>query len=55
MVQSSFGGVSLDAIADGESIHDSPRDDALQNISADDLPDSASQVAQPQDSAFSYR
>uniref|UniRef100_A0ABM5F6L0 GTPase-activating protein and VPS9 domain-containing protein 1 isoform X5 n=1 Tax=Pogona vitticeps TaxID=103695 RepID=A0ABM5F6L0_9SAUR len=46
---------STDAIGDGESIHDSPRDDALQNMSADDLPDSASQVAQPQDSAFSYR
>uniref|UniRef100_A0A8D0G0T9 GTPase-activating protein and VPS9 domain-containing protein 1 n=1 Tax=Sphenodon punctatus TaxID=8508 RepID=A0A8D0G0T9_SPHPU len=43
------------AIGDGESIHDSPRDEALQNMSADDLPDSASQVAQPQDSAFSYR
>ncbi|XP_061459725.1 GTPase-activating protein and VPS9 domain-containing protein 1 isoform X6 [Rhineura floridana] len=46
---------STDAIGDGESIHDSPRDDALQNMSADDLPDSASQAAQPQDSAFSYR
>ncbi|XP_066466689.1 GTPase-activating protein and VPS9 domain-containing protein 1 isoform X3 [Tiliqua scincoides] len=46
---------STDAAGDGESFHDSPRDDALQNMSADDLPDSASQVAQPQDSAFSYR
>ncbi|XP_062815375.1 GTPase-activating protein and VPS9 domain-containing protein 1 isoform X7 [Anolis carolinensis] len=46
---------NTDAIGDGESIHDSPREDALQNISADDLPDSASQAAQPQDSAFSYR
>ncbi|KAH0615486.1 hypothetical protein JD844_004790, partial [Phrynosoma platyrhinos] len=45
---------STDTIGDGESIHDSPRDDALQNMSADDLPDSASQAAQPQDSAFSY-
>ncbi|KFU90501.1 GTPase-activating protein and VPS9 domain-containing protein 1 [Chaetura pelagica] len=44
-----------EAIGDGESIHDSPRDEALQNMSADDLPDSASQVAQPQSSAFSYR
>uniref|UniRef100_A0A8C9NMU3 GTPase-activating protein and VPS9 domain-containing protein 1 n=1 Tax=Serinus canaria TaxID=9135 RepID=A0A8C9NMU3_SERCA len=43
------------AIGDGESMHDSPRDEALQNMSADDLPDSASQVAQPQGSAFSYR
>nr|XP_034969512.1 GTPase-activating protein and VPS9 domain-containing protein 1-like [Zootoca vivipara] len=46
---------NADAIGDGESIHDSVRDDNLQNISADDLPDSASQAAQPQDSAFSYR
>ncbi|XP_038601685.1 GTPase-activating protein and VPS9 domain-containing protein 1 isoform X7 [Tachyglossus aculeatus] len=46
---------NAEAICDGESVHDSPRDEALQNISADDLPDSASQVAQPQDSAFSYR
>ncbi|XP_010188891.1 PREDICTED: GTPase-activating protein and VPS9 domain-containing protein 1-like, partial [Mesitornis unicolor] len=44
-----------EAIGDGESMHDSPRDEALQNMSADDLPDSASQVAQPQSSAFSYR
>lgn len=47
--------VSTEAIGDGESMHDSPRDEALQNMSADDLPDSASQVAQPQSSAFSYR
>ncbi|XP_064420385.1 GTPase-activating protein and VPS9 domain-containing protein 1 isoform X2 [Latimeria chalumnae] len=40
---------------DGESVHDSPREEALQNISADDLPDSASQAAQPQDTSFSYR
>ncbi|XP_014735527.1 PREDICTED: GTPase-activating protein and VPS9 domain-containing protein 1 isoform X6 [Sturnus vulgaris] len=46
---------SAEAIGDGESMHDSPRDEALQNMSADDLPDSASQVAQPQGSAFSYR
>uniref|UniRef100_A0A667XJX0 GTPase activating protein and VPS9 domains 1 n=1 Tax=Myripristis murdjan TaxID=586833 RepID=A0A667XJX0_9TELE len=37
-----------------ESVHDSPRDDALQNISADDLPDSASQTAQQHDSKFSF-
>lgn len=42
-------------MGDGESAHDSPRDETLQNISADDLPDSASQAAHPQDSAFSYR
>lgn len=47
--------ISTEAIGDGESMHDSPRDEALQNMSADDLPDSASQVAQPQSSAFSYR
>ncbi|XP_053137924.1 GTPase-activating protein and VPS9 domain-containing protein 1 isoform X7 [Hemicordylus capensis] len=46
---------STDVLGDGESIHDSPREDTLQNMSADDLPDSASQAAQPQDSAFSYR
>ncbi|OPJ67585.1 GTPase-activating protein and VPS9 domain-containing protein 1 isoform A [Patagioenas fasciata monilis] len=46
---------SAEALGDGESVHDSPRDEALQNMSADDLPDSASQVAQPQSSAFSYR
>ncbi|XP_058015577.1 GTPase-activating protein and VPS9 domain-containing protein 1 [Ahaetulla prasina] len=41
---------STEAIGDSESLHD-----ALQNISADDMPDSASQAAQPQDSTFSYR
>uniref|UniRef100_A0A8D0X6C2 GTPase-activating protein and VPS9 domain-containing protein 1 n=1 Tax=Sus scrofa TaxID=9823 RepID=A0A8D0X6C2_PIG len=44
-----------EVMGDGESAHDSPRDETLQNISADDLPDSASQAAHPQDSAFSYR
>ncbi|KAM4696942.1 GTPase-activating protein and VPS9 domain-containing protein 1 isoform 2-T2 [Rhinophrynus dorsalis] len=44
-----------DAVGDGESLHDSPRDEALQNMTSDDLPDSASQVAHPQESAFSYR
>ncbi|XP_076424943.1 GTPase-activating protein and VPS9 domain-containing protein 1 isoform X6 [Peromyscus maniculatus bairdii] len=46
---------SAEVMGDGESAHDSPRDEGLQNISADDLPDSASQAAHPQDSAFSYR
>ncbi|XP_069465521.1 GTPase-activating protein and VPS9 domain-containing protein 1 isoform X5 [Ambystoma mexicanum] len=46
---------SADCVGDGESVHDSPRDEALQNITSDDLPDSASQVAIPMDSAFSYR
>uniref|UniRef100_A0A8C6VMF2 GTPase-activating protein and VPS9 domain-containing protein 1 n=1 Tax=Naja naja TaxID=35670 RepID=A0A8C6VMF2_NAJNA len=42
---------NYDTMGDSESLHD-----ALQNISADDLPDSASQAAQPQDSStFSYR
>ncbi|XP_063172442.1 GTPase-activating protein and VPS9 domain-containing protein 1 isoform X4 [Candoia aspera] len=41
---------SAEAIGDSESLHE-----ALQNMSADDLPDSASQAAQPQDSTFSYR
>ncbi|MBN3299563.1 GAPD1 protein, partial [Amia calva] len=43
-----------EACGEGESVHDSPREEALQNISADDLPDSASQTAQPQDSKFSF-
>ncbi|XP_039620373.1 GTPase-activating protein and VPS9 domain-containing protein 1 isoform X1 [Polypterus senegalus] len=43
-----------EAIAEGESIHDSPREEIIQNISADDLPDSASQTAQPLDSKFSF-
>ncbi|XP_078082592.1 GTPase-activating protein and VPS9 domain-containing protein 1 isoform X1 [Mustelus asterias] len=38
-----------------DSMHDSPRDETLQNLSADDLPDSASQTAQTQDSTFSFR
>lgn len=42
-------------MGDGESAQDSPREETLQNMSADDLPDSASQAAHPQDSAFSYR
>ncbi|XP_068104285.1 GTPase-activating protein and VPS9 domain-containing protein 1 isoform X3 [Hyperolius riggenbachi] len=39
----------------GESLHDSSRDETLQNMTSDDLPDSASQTAHPPDSAFSYR
>ncbi|XP_035291895.1 GTPase-activating protein and VPS9 domain-containing protein 1 isoform X2 [Anguilla anguilla] len=39
---------------EGESVHDSPREEVLQNISTDDLPDSASQTAHPQDSKFSF-
>lgn len=38
-----------------DSVHDSPREDTLQNISTDDLPDSASQTAQQHDSKFSFR
>ncbi|KAJ7994169.1 hypothetical protein DPEC_G00263130 [Dallia pectoralis] len=37
-----------------ESVHDSLRDDALQNVSTDDLLDSASQTAQQHDSKFSF-
>ncbi|MGH0184732.1 UNVERIFIED_CONTAM: hypothetical protein FKN15_015759 [Acipenser sinensis] len=43
-----------EGIGEGESFHGSPRDEALQHISTDDLPDSASQTAQPQDSNFSF-
>ncbi|XP_063792891.1 GTPase-activating protein and VPS9 domain-containing protein 1 isoform X3 [Pseudophryne corroboree] len=46
---------AADVVGDGESLHDSPRDEALQHMTSDDLPDSASQTAHPQDSAFSYR
>lgn len=38
-----------------DNVHDSPREDTLQNISTDDLPDSASQTAQQHDSKFSFR
>uniref|UniRef100_A0AAY5EHN7 GTPase-activating protein and VPS9 domain-containing protein 1 n=1 Tax=Electrophorus electricus TaxID=8005 RepID=A0AAY5EHN7_ELEEL len=41
-------------VSEGESEHDSPREEGLQNISTDDLPDSASQTAQPQDNKFSF-
>uniref|UniRef100_A0A3Q2ZWV3 GTPase-activating protein and VPS9 domain-containing protein 1 n=1 Tax=Kryptolebias marmoratus TaxID=37003 RepID=A0A3Q2ZWV3_KRYMA len=37
-----------------DNVNDPPREDALQNISADDLPDSASQTAQRHDSKFSF-
>ncbi|XP_061527371.1 GTPase-activating protein and VPS9 domain-containing protein 1 isoform X3 [Phycodurus eques] len=37
-----------------ESVHGSPREDALHNISTDDLPDSASQTAQQHGSKFSF-
>ncbi|XP_036382525.1 LOW QUALITY PROTEIN: GTPase-activating protein and VPS9 domain-containing protein 1 [Megalops cyprinoides] len=40
--------------AEGECVHDSPREEVLQNISTDDLPDSASQTAPPQDTTFSF-
>uniref|UniRef100_A0A8C9WYI3 GTPase-activating protein and VPS9 domain-containing protein 1 n=1 Tax=Sander lucioperca TaxID=283035 RepID=A0A8C9WYI3_SANLU len=51
------GGASYDVTGDlcvEDSVHDSPREDALQNISADDLPDSASQTAQQHDCKFSF-
>jgi len=38
-----------------DSVHDSPREDPLQNVSTDDLPDSASQTAQQHDCKFSFR
>ncbi|XP_077571684.1 GTPase-activating protein and VPS9 domain-containing protein 1 isoform X2 [Stigmatopora nigra] len=37
-----------------ENVHDCSRDDTLQNISTDDLPDSASQTAQQHGSKFSF-
>uniref|UniRef100_A0A7N8XJP1 GTPase-activating protein and VPS9 domain-containing protein 1 n=1 Tax=Mastacembelus armatus TaxID=205130 RepID=A0A7N8XJP1_9TELE len=50
-------GASYDGAGDlcvEDSVHDSPREDTLQNISTDDLPDSASQTAQQHDSKFSF-
>ncbi|XP_051965139.1 GTPase-activating protein and VPS9 domain-containing protein 1-like isoform X2 [Xyrauchen texanus] len=46
--------VGQEPCREGESEHDSPKDEALQNISADDMPDSASQTAPPQDKTFSF-
>uniref|UniRef100_A0A8C5DYQ1 GTPase-activating protein and VPS9 domain-containing protein 1 n=1 Tax=Gouania willdenowi TaxID=441366 RepID=A0A8C5DYQ1_GOUWI len=51
-------GASYDSTGDlcvEDSVHDSTREDTLQNISTDDLPDSASQTAQQHDSKFSFR
>uniref|UniRef100_A0A8C3AC46 GTPase-activating protein and VPS9 domain-containing protein 1 n=1 Tax=Cyclopterus lumpus TaxID=8103 RepID=A0A8C3AC46_CYCLU len=51
------GGASYDGTGDlcvEDSVHDSPREDPLQNISTDDLPDSASQTAQQHDCKFSF-
>uniref|UniRef100_A0AAQ5ZFH7 GTPase-activating protein and VPS9 domain-containing protein 1 n=1 Tax=Amphiprion ocellaris TaxID=80972 RepID=A0AAQ5ZFH7_AMPOC len=47
-------GASYDDLCVEDSVHDSPREDTLQNISTDDLPDSASQTAQQHDSKFSF-
>uniref|UniRef100_A0A672JNB5 GTPase-activating protein and VPS9 domain-containing protein 1 n=1 Tax=Salarias fasciatus TaxID=181472 RepID=A0A672JNB5_SALFA len=47
-------GAAAGASCDGDNVHDSPREDTLQNISTDDLPDSASQTAQQHDSKFSF-
>uniref|UniRef100_A0AAQ4RG95 GTPase-activating protein and VPS9 domain-containing protein 1 n=1 Tax=Gasterosteus aculeatus aculeatus TaxID=481459 RepID=A0AAQ4RG95_GASAC len=49
------GGASYDGTGDPcveDSVHDSPREET--HISADDLPDSASQTAQQHDSKFSF-
>uniref|UniRef100_A0A3B3WCE0 GTPase-activating protein and VPS9 domain-containing protein 1 n=1 Tax=Poecilia mexicana TaxID=48701 RepID=A0A3B3WCE0_9TELE len=51
------GGASYDGSGElcvEDNVNDPPREDALQNISADDLPDSASQTAQQHDSKFSF-
>uniref|UniRef100_A0A8C9T9B3 GTPase-activating protein and VPS9 domain-containing protein 1 n=1 Tax=Scleropages formosus TaxID=113540 RepID=A0A8C9T9B3_SCLFO len=50
----SDGAAAAPCGTEGESVHGSPREEALQNISTDDLPDSASQSAQPQDFKFSF-
>uniref|UniRef100_A0A3Q0SQ30 GTPase-activating protein and VPS9 domain-containing protein 1 n=1 Tax=Amphilophus citrinellus TaxID=61819 RepID=A0A3Q0SQ30_AMPCI len=43
-----------DGATAGDNVHDTQREDTLQNISADDLPDSASQTAQQHDTKFSF-
>uniref|UniRef100_A0A3B5MHU2 GTPase-activating protein and VPS9 domain-containing protein 1 n=1 Tax=Xiphophorus couchianus TaxID=32473 RepID=A0A3B5MHU2_9TELE len=51
------GGASYDGsgeLCGEDNVNDPPREDALQNISADDMPDSASQTAQQHDSKFSF-
>uniref|UniRef100_A0A8C4IRT0 GTPase-activating protein and VPS9 domain-containing protein 1 n=1 Tax=Dicentrarchus labrax TaxID=13489 RepID=A0A8C4IRT0_DICLA len=48
------GGASYDDLCVEDSVHDSPREDTLQNISTDDLLDSASQTARQHDSKFSF-
>uniref|UniRef100_A0A672YX42 GTPase-activating protein and VPS9 domain-containing protein 1 n=1 Tax=Sphaeramia orbicularis TaxID=375764 RepID=A0A672YX42_9TELE len=47
-------GATVNENKEFDSVHDSPREDTLQNISTDDLPDSASQTAQQHDSKFSF-
>ncbi|XP_043966746.1 GTPase-activating protein and VPS9 domain-containing protein 1 isoform X1 [Gambusia affinis] len=51
------GGASYDGSGElcvEDNVNDPPREDGLQNISADDMPDSASQTAQQHDSKFSF-
>uniref|UniRef100_A0A669BC45 GTPase-activating protein and VPS9 domain-containing protein 1 n=1 Tax=Oreochromis niloticus TaxID=8128 RepID=A0A669BC45_ORENI len=43
-----------DGATAGDNVHDAQREDTLQNISADDLPDSASQTAQQHETKFSF-
>uniref|UniRef100_A0A669B4Z8 GTPase-activating protein and VPS9 domain-containing protein 1 n=1 Tax=Oreochromis niloticus TaxID=8128 RepID=A0A669B4Z8_ORENI len=50
-------GASYDGAGDlcvEDNVHDAQREDTLQNISADDLPDSASQTAQQHETKFSF-
>uniref|UniRef100_A0A3Q4GMR2 GTPase-activating protein and VPS9 domain-containing protein 1 n=1 Tax=Neolamprologus brichardi TaxID=32507 RepID=A0A3Q4GMR2_NEOBR len=47
-------GATAGASYDGDNVHDAQREDTLQNISADDLPDSASQTAQQHETKFSF-
>uniref|UniRef100_A0A3Q3VLW9 GTPase-activating protein and VPS9 domain-containing protein 1 n=1 Tax=Mola mola TaxID=94237 RepID=A0A3Q3VLW9_MOLML len=51
------GGASYDGTGDlcvEDAVPDSSKEETLQNISTDDLPDSASQTAQQHDSKFSF-
>uniref|UniRef100_S4RQZ6 Uncharacterized protein n=1 Tax=Petromyzon marinus TaxID=7757 RepID=S4RQZ6_PETMA len=44
-----------EAAADGDIFQESPRDEGALSLSADDLPDSASQTALPRHSSFTFR
>uniref|UniRef100_A0AAX7TSN3 GTPase-activating protein and VPS9 domain-containing protein 1 n=1 Tax=Astatotilapia calliptera TaxID=8154 RepID=A0AAX7TSN3_ASTCA len=50
----SYDGAGGQNLCVEDNVHDAQREDTLQNISADDLPDSASQTAQQHETKFSF-